>query len=116
MGGSASKEQNISKSTNPNGKTVKLLTEICSSWGFGSKADNVKTKLIKELNNQGYNVDYTFEPMAGGNGEFFIYETSNNKKRCVFANSKNVGDGNTVVGFKITDKNFSDIIQNILSQ
>jgi hypothetical protein len=31
MGGSASKEQKVSKASNSNGKTINLLIEICSS-------------------------------------------------------------------------------------
>jgi len=72
--------------------------------------------LIKELNNQGFNVEFNFEPKSGGNGEFFVYAIKDGKKRCVFSNNKKVGDENTIVGSKISDKNLKDIIHNCLRQ
>lgn len=115
MGGSASKEQKVSKASNSNGKTINLLIEICSSWGYDGKVKNVKSTLINELNTQGYDVDYNFEPKSGGKGEFYVFAIKDGKKRCVFANSKNVAEGNTVVGSNVSKKNLSDIVQNCLS-
>ena len=116
MGGSASKEIGVNKATNSNGEKISLLVEICSSWGYGSKVGNVKSTLIKELNNQGYDVEYNFEPQNGANGEYYIYAIKNGNKECVFSNSKKIGDGNTVIGSKINDKNLMDIVQNCLRQ
>jgi len=72
--------------------------------------------LIKQLNKQGYDVESTFEPKSGGNGEFYIFKITGDKKRCIFANSKNIGDISTIVGFKISDKNLNDIIQCCLKE
>ena len=115
MGGSASRQVGTSISNKSNGKKIlEILIQICSSWGFSNKAENVKNMLIKELNNQGYDVNYDFEPMKGGKGEFFIFLLNDGQKKCVFANNKTIGDSNTIVGMKINDKNLQDIIKNII--
>lgn len=72
--------------------------------------------MIKELNNQGYDVHYTFEPQSGAKGEFYVYVTNDGKKRCVFSNNKTVGDNNTKFGNKINDNMLKDIVDNCLGQ
>ena len=87
-------------------KEVKLFVEICASWGYGGKKDQV-LGLIKELNNQGYNVDYVFEPMQGGNSEYFIYVVKEGKKLLVFTNDSSKP---FFYGGKITKTNMPQII------
>jgi len=72
--------------------------------------------LIKELNNKGYDVNYTFEPLEGGNNEFYIFVIKNNNtKYCVFSNSNKSG-GNAIIGNNISNKNLNDIVQNCINE
>ena len=85
MGAQGSRSEGVLQSVNPNGKTLEFLVELCSSWGYNSIVANVKKNLFAELNNKGYEIKYVFEPLSGGNGEFYIYETSLNGKRVIFS-------------------------------
>lgn len=112
MGIFPSREQGQSPAKISNGKTINLLIQICSSWGYGSKADIVKSVLIQDLNSLGYNVQYIFEPQSGGNGEFYIFETTG-QKRCLFANNRNLGDDKTIFGSTINKEISKRIADNI---
>ena len=109
MGASATKEQGNMKSTISNGTEIELIAEICSSWGYGGKKDQV-LGLIKQLNSKGYDVQYNLEPQSGGNGEYFVYVKKGGNKSIVFSNDKKHG---CVTDNSINFKNMSQIILKI---
>ena len=115
MGGANTKETMESKSKNSNGKTIELLAEMCSSWGFGNTKNQVVSQLVKALNDSGYDVKSIFEPMSGGNGEFFVYQIENGKKTIVFSNSKKAHESaGAVIGKGIQSSNVQEIIKKIV--
>lgn len=115
MGAQGSRKEGVLESSNPNGKKLDFLIELCSSWRFGSDVANVEKFLFKELNNQGYEIKYVFEPIQGGNGEYNIYENSLNGKRLVFSNNKNLKERQTVIGRNINGNNLKEIIDAIMN-
>lgn len=115
MGGSASKEISESKSLNSNGKTVEILSEMCSSWGYGNTKNQVVSQLVKKLNEKGYDVKYTLEPKDGGNGEFYVYKIENGKSTIVFSNNKKLHESSgAVIGGKINASNIEAIVTKIV--
>lgn len=115
MGAQGSRKEGILQSDNPNGKTLEFLVELCSSWGYGSVVATVEKTLFAELNKLGYEVKFVFEPLPGGNGELFIYETSLNGKRLVFSNDKSKSEKQTVIGKNVNKNNLQTVIDSILS-
>ena len=114
MGAQGSRSEGVLQSVNPNGKTLEFLVELCSSWGYNSIVANVKKNLFAELNNKGYEIKYVFEPLSGGNGEFYIYETSLNGKRLIFSNDQSKKEKQTVVGRNLNNNNIQNVIKAIL--
>ncbi len=115
MGGSASREISESKAEQSNGKTVELLSEMCSSWGYGNTKNQVVSQLVKSLNNKGYNVKYTLEPKNGGNGEFYVYKVEDGQSTIVFSNNKKLHESSgAVIGGKITSSNVEAIVIKIV--
>ena len=115
MGNSASRSTEESKSKNSNGKKIELFVEICSSWGFGGKKNQVVSQLVSTLNNQGYDVVYTCEPMSGGNGEYYVYVVKDGNKKIVFSNNKSHSTAGATIGYSISSKNINEIVSNILA-
>ncbi len=111
MGASAVREEKSSRSEKSTGVTVKLYVEICASWGYGGKRDQVLS-LIKELNNTGYDVDYVLEPMQGGNGEYYVY-IDKGQRTIVFSNNKS--HTGAVYGGSINSSNVKNIVTKISS-
>ncbi len=110
-----SKKFNLSKAINDNGKTVELYIELCLEWGFSSTKNQVVSQLIKALNLKGYNVNYAFEPVEGGNGEYFVFAIKNGVQQIVFSNDEDVhGSKGAVIGFDITSENVDMIIKKIV--
>ena len=116
MGANATREIQLSKAQNSNGKVIEILAEMCSSWGYGNTRNQVVSQLVKTLNDKGYDVNYTCEPMSGGNGEFFVYKIENGNKMIVFSNDKNLHSAKgAVIGGRINAKNVEDIVNKILA-
>ena len=69
-------------------------------------------KIIKELNNKGFDVKYVIDPMKGGNGEYFIYVVKKDVKSLVFSNDPLA---KWVIGDEIKKKNLDLIVSKIQS-
>ncbi len=117
MGGVPTRKSDISKSQNPNGKKITILAELCSSWGYQSACDGVVKTLVGALNNEGYDVDYTVEPLNGGNGEYYVYKIiEDGTKKIVFSNNRNLHSSlGAVIGYSIKSKNVNEVVQKIVS-
>ncbi len=117
MGGTATRLKGTTKSQNSNGRTITLYAEFCSSWGFNSSSNQIVKLLVTELNKEGYDVNYTIEPLNGGNGEYYIYKVSDDgTKNIVFSNNKNLhGSKGALIGGGIRSSNVQDIVKKIIS-
>ena len=106
----------LSKAENSNGKTLEIMAELCGSWGFNSVKNQVVSQLIKNLNQKGYDVQYTIDPLKGGNGEYFVYLIKEGQKQIIFSNDEDThGDHGAVIGNSISSKNVEAIIGKIIS-
>ncbi len=114
MGNSATKETKNFKATQSNGKTINLEAEICSSWGFGGKVSKVESLIVKKLTDEGYDVVITLTPLTGGNGEYFLYVTKEDKKSIVFSNSKNHESQGAIYAGGIVEKNHKAVVDKII--
>ena len=116
MGGSHTKETVEYKAANHNGKNIELLAEMCASWGYGSTKSQVVSQLIKNLTDLGYNINCTFEPLNGGNGEFYVYHVKDSEKNIVYSNNKKLHESkNAVIGGKINSSNVKQIVDKIVA-
>lgn len=110
MGAQGSRSEGILQSDKPNGKRLEILVELCASWSFDSVKANVEKTLFAKLNKLGYEIKFIFEPLTGGNGEFFIYETSFIGKKLVFSNNKSICEKQTVFGRNLNKNNLQSVI------
>ena len=116
MGGSSSKSEGIEKAQNHNGKTIKILAQICSKWGYGGKVNAVKAYVIKALADKGYEVHYDFEPRTQIVGEYFIYLIKDDTKKLIYSNNSNLHkDEALVFGKNISQKNGEEIVYAIIA-
>jgi hypothetical protein len=61
-------------------------------------------------------VNYTLEPKAGGNGEFFVYKISSGESKIVFSNNKGLHESKGAeIGSGISAKNVGKIVEKILA-
>ena len=114
MGNNNTKETGNEKPSNSNGKTVNLLAEICSSWGYGNKKSQLMT-FIKELANNGYTINYTIDPKEGGNGEYFVYQVTENSPRIIFSNDKK-HENSAIVAEDIIPGKLPEVFQKIINK
>jgi hypothetical protein len=52
---------------NPIGKTISILGEVCSSWGYSVRKKAI-AEIAKALAKEGYEVRYTVQPVHGSTG------------------------------------------------
>ncbi len=71
-----------------NGKTLEMLAEICDNSQYEANKSQIVYQLISDLCDEGYHVKCTFEKMAGGNGEYSLYDIKNNGKNYVFTGTQ----------------------------
>ena len=112
MGGLCVKEDkdfNNVVECDPSFKVVNVRAEICSSWGYSSKIDNINLLAI-EMKNRGVNLKLKCKPMTGGNGEYYIYRSDGEKEQLVFSNNaeKHKSEG-AVIGYNIKSTNVGQI-------
>ncbi len=73
-----------------NDKTIKLRGDICHSWGFGSKSNQMKG-FITYLQNKGIKVEFTVNPLQNGNNEFYLIQIlEDGSENVVFTNKKTI--------------------------
>ena len=63
------------------------------------------------MKEQGLNIKYTFKPMKGGNGEFYIWKTVDSVKKIVFSNKKDLHPDAVAHSLGINLKNSEIIIK-----
>jgi hypothetical protein len=116
MGASPSVISEVSKAQNPNGKSISIIAELCSSWGYNKALDGVVKILVGALNNEGYDVNYTVEPKSGGKGEYYIYKVNSDEtKKIVFSNNRNLhASQGAFIGSSIRTTNVNEVVKNIL--
>ncbi len=116
MGASPTKEIALSKSDVPNGKTVEIHVDLCGSWGFGGMKKQVVSQLIKSLNTQGYDVNYSIEPLNSRDGEYHVYVVKDAVKQIVFSNDRNAhGAQGAIIGRNINSNNVDEVIKKIVA-
>jgi hypothetical protein len=115
MGCSGSKtkgeEGSIPAKSNPNGKTVSITSEVCSSWGYAARAKSVMDLVVAKLAERGYNVNYKVIAMPGGKGQFEVAYDKSGEKKVIFSNNQKLKQEGVVVGIKISDANVEDILK-----
>jgi hypothetical protein len=62
---------------------------------------------------KGYEVNYTFTPKSGGNDEYFIYITWNDKKQMIFSKWKQHEKDGVVLANEISVQNVQKIVDKI---
>ena len=78
---------------------ILLEAQICGSWGYENKREQVKA-LLKILNEK-YEVNCNFEPQQGGKGEFYLFLIANENKQILFSNNESLHKG-AVIGKELT--------------
>jgi hypothetical protein len=63
------------------------------------------------MNLRGFDVKYVLDPMAGGNGEYYVYVVKDGNKTVVFSNSKKHTDA--IIGNSLNSKIYGSIISKI---
>ena len=100
----------ISPRGEDNGKKIKLKIELCRSWGFSRKIENIYSLLIIGLANKGYTVEYEIEGTFYGEGEYYIY--LGEKKIPVFLNkNKKAEEEKCIYGNAINKDNVDEVIE-----
>jgi len=61
--------------------------------------------IIKPLKEEGINVKFTFKPMKGGKGEFYIWKVVDGEKKIVFSNDKTLHPDAVAHGLNVGTKN-----------
>lgn len=112
MGSLCSKKQDIVYQIGSGHKTINLVSNICSSWGFEQKAEKVKL-FCNYLANEEFTVNAKIIPISGYTGVYDIIQiTPDNKKVIVFSNnSKNTG---AVIDKTIKESDYSNIKNNLI--
>ena len=108
--GSHTKETGTEKPSESNGKSIELLAELWSSWGYSGVKEQVYS-LMKHMAKKGYEVNFTVDPLSGGNGEFYVYKVNGDSKSIVFSNNKSHKEA--VYGNRINQLNMEDIAKKI---
>jgi len=83
-------EKGTEKPSNSNGKTVNLYAKIYSRNFSVDYADKKYHMMIlkERLTDNGYTVNYTYDPQEGKNGEFYLYLVTEQKQILIFSNDK----------------------------
>lgn len=96
-----------SKTLNPkswNGKTLTLLGEICSSWGYSGKKAAI-VKIAEHLCKEGFEVKYIIQKIPGVTGIVRLkLEKDDGTQEIVFSNDKKDLDKGAIFGYSISSK------------
>jgi len=95
---------------------INMLVEICESWGYENRVQLVTDFIIKPLKEEGNNVKYTFKPMKGGKGEFYIWKIIDNDKKIIFSNKKDLHPEAVAHGLNVGMKNSNSILEALKSK
>ena len=86
------------------GKSLTLLAEICSSWGFSGKKA-MMSKIADHLMKDGYQVKYTVKKVKGSTGIVRITLIKDDgTKEVIFSNEKKDTEQGAILGFSISSK------------
>ncbi len=99
-------------SIGPKNADIEILIEICESWGYENRVKYVTDFIIKPLKEEGKTIRYTFVPMQGGKGEFYLFKLNKEQKQIIFSNKKDLHP-EAIYGMNITMKNSNDIIDRL---
>ena len=103
-------------STGGRKEQIDILIEICESWGYENRVKYVTDFIIRPLKEEGLAIKYTFKPMNGGKGEFYLFKTlSDGKKTIVFSNKKDIHPDAVSHAMNISLKNSQIIIDDLKS-
>ena len=112
--------QNITASKNDSNKslfskekdTLKLIAEICSSWGFMRKSDEIK-RFANYLTDKGYKIIIDIKPQDY-NGAYFLYYEFNKVKKIIFSNSKMKHEKeNAIINSSLKDSIYTNLEKKI---
>ena len=95
---------------------INILTEICESWGYDNRVQLIMDFIIKPLKEEGINVKFTFKPMKGGKGEFYIWKVVDGEKKIVFSNDKTLHPDAVAHGLNVGTKNSTIICDKLKAQ
>ena len=99
-------------STGPKNADIEIIIEICESWGYENRVKYVTDYIIKPIKEEGLTLRYTFNPMKGGKGDFFLFKVIDGKNKAIFSNKKDLHP-EAIHGMNITSKNSNDIIKKL---
>ena len=97
-----------------NGKKLKIISEFCFRWGFGSVKLKFKNIFINYLVEKGYSVTYKIIAMFPSHGEYFVYvEDKNNNKKIIFSNDEDKHKDSAIIGSEINENNVKEVVKKI---
>ena len=105
-------EEIIEPKGDSNGKTLKIICELCQSWGMYRKVEKLYSLLINKLSQKGYTININIKGTFYGKGEYYIYLDEVNDKKAIFTNSKEMSEAsNCVYGRTIDEENVDKVIE-----
>lgn len=96
----------------PKNAQIEIIIEICESWGYENRVKYVTDFIIKPIKEEGKTIKYTFTPMKGGKGEFFLFKVINGKKEIIFSNKKDIHP-DAIIGMNISLKNSDAVLSKL---
>lgn len=97
-----------------NGKSIKIYSEICSSWGYTAKKKAI-AEIAKLVSAKGYDVEFKCDLVPGGTGIFSIWVIQNDgTKKLIFSNKEKDQNKGAIIGDSPT-KHQQEIIDKIVS-
>ena len=95
---------------------INIVIEICESWGYDNRVLYVTDFIIKPLKEEGNNVKFSFKPMKGGKGEFYIWKIiDSNNRKIIFSNKKDLHPDAVAHGLNVGPKNSAVILEALKS-
>ena len=110
-------EKTIEPTKEKNGKTLKIIFEICQFWGLFYKVQRFNTLLINNLSNKGYTINLKIKGTFFGEGAYNIYLNESSPKNAIFTNSKEISEQSQCInGTEIDENNVDKVIEFIESK
>ena len=111
------KEEVIEPKGENNGKTLKIICELCQAWGLNRKVEKLYFLLINKLIGKGYTINLKIKGTFYGKGEYYIYLNEVNPKNAVFTNSKEMHEtSHCIYGRAVDESNVDEIVEFIESK
>ena len=110
-------EEIIKPRVESNGKTINIISEMCSNWLIDIKVERIKSLLMRRLSYKGYTINFKVKRTHYGKNEYYIYLDEINPKKAVFTNSKDMQEiSQCIFGKAIDDNNADKVVELIESK